>query len=370
MTDKMIPAIIITPGEVLKEELDARGLSQRDLALVIDRPEQMISEIINAKKQITAETANELAQALDIPATFWMNLEANYQLHLVQRQEHDDAIARRKRLFTLLPLRQMLKRGWVELPQEPRDLERTVERFLGMNPLDQQSVLSASFRHSTVQEPNTLATLAWVKRVEHLVSQSNVPPFDKDALRGRVGDLLACAAQVEDVARIAPLLASCGVYMAVVPHFDKTYLDGAACLHDGRGVIALTLRYDRIDSFWFTLLHEVAHLLEDGTHCYLDTLPSPGKDHADESPDTLSDEEKLANLRARNWLIPSDALEDFVEEVASHFGQAQIEGFARVIGRHPGIVLGRLMRDGLVRYSQSRRLLVRVSTYLVEQIAA
>lgn len=370
MAEIMIPAVIISPGEILKKELDARGFSQSDLALIIDRPEQTISEIINAKKQITAETAHDLEQALDIPATFWLSLEANYQLHLVQQQEHDQAKARRAHLLTLLPVRQMIKRGWVQLPERALDLEGVVEQYLGMNPLDQQPVLSASFRHSTVKEPNTLGTLAWIKRVEHLANQASIPPFNRAALSTHVQELLACAEKAEDAAQIAPILASCGVCLTVVPHLDKTYLDGAACLYDGRGVIALTLRYDRIDSFWFTLLHEVAHLLEEDSHCYLDTLRSPGKDDANDNPGALSEEEKLANRQARNWLIPSEALEDFREEVAPNFDQERIEGFARAIGRHPGIVLGRLMRDGLVRYSQSRELLVKVSQYLTEQTAA
>ncbi|MHB1357366.1 MAG: helix-turn-helix domain-containing protein [Anaerolineae bacterium] len=370
MTDLLLPAIITTPGEVLKAELDARDLSQSDLALIINRPEQMISEIINARKQITAETAHDFEQALDIPATFWLSLEANYQLHLVQQQEHDQAKARRARLLTLLPVRQLIKRGWVKLPERALDLEGVVEQYLGMNPLDQQPILAASFRHSTVKEPHTLAALAWIKRVEHLAHQACTPSFDKAALSARVPELLACAAQADDLASIPPILASCGVYLTVVPHLDKTYLDGAALVRDGKGVIALTLRYDRIDSFWFTLLHEVAHLLEGNSHGYLDTLRSPGKEDANEAPVTLNEEEKAANRLARNWLIPAEALDDFIEEVAPHYDQERIEAFARAIGRHPGIVLGRLMRDGVVKYSQLRGLLVKVSPYLGGQIAA
>ena len=85
MAKQLIPAVIATPGETLKEELEARGLSQKDLALIMGCPEQAISEIINARKQITPETAIELEQALGISAQFWVNLEANHQRHLAGR---------------------------------------------------------------------------------------------------------------------------------------------------------------------------------------------------------------------------------------------------------------------------------------------
>ena len=174
----------------------------------------------------------------------------------------------------------------------------------------------------------------------------------------------------EDVARVSPVLASWGVCMIIVPHLDKTYLDGAACFVAERGVVALTLRYDRIDSFWFTLLHEVAHLLEGNTHCYLDVLSSPSKESVAAIAEKLAPEEEAANALARDWLVPPDALADFVTETRPYLGRPQIEGFAQAIGRHPGIVLGRLMREGIVNFSHLRGLLVKVSPYIEGQIDA
>ncbi len=277
MAQQSFPAIMIPPGEILKEELDARGLSQKGLAMIMARPEQVISEIINVKKQITPQTALELELALSISVQFWVNLEANYQLHLAQKQALDEAIARRRMLFELLPLKKMARRGWLQLPQDPAELERAVERYLYMNPLAQEPSLSASFRHSMVREPDWLATLAWLRRVERLAAQRQASPFDREALRQGIREILGCAERAEDVARLTSVLASFGISLALVPHLDKTCPDGAAFFLGDRGVIALTLRFDRIDSFWFTLLHEVAHLLERDIHSYLDSLPMPSR---------------------------------------------------------------------------------------------
>ncbi len=370
MTDPLIPAVIVSPGEILRAELEAREMTQKDLAMIMGRPEQMISEIINAKKQITPDTAIDLEQALGISAQFWLNLESAYQLHLAQHHARDEAIARRARLFSLLPLKKMARRGWLDLSGPADEIEHVVERFLGLSPLDQEPALATRFRYSTIREPHMLALLAWVRRVEQLAGQPVAGSFSKDGLQGGIADLLRCAARAEDVARVPAMLDALGVQMVVLPHLGHTYLDGAACLVAGHPVLAMTLRHDRVDSFWFTLLHEIAHLLEDDAPSYLDVLPSPGDGNGATGSEAWSAEEASANRRATDWLTPPQAWADFVEETEPYFSLERIEAFAQSLGRHPGIILGRLMHDQKVKFSHLRRLLVKVSPYLEGQIAA
>ena len=82
MSDDLRPARLVLPGRILKQELDARDWTQRDLAAILGRPEQAISEIVNGTKQITPETSLELSQAFGTSPEFWHNLEANYRLEL------------------------------------------------------------------------------------------------------------------------------------------------------------------------------------------------------------------------------------------------------------------------------------------------
>ncbi len=79
MNTEIRPARAIAPGRIILRELEARGWSQQDLAAIMGRPEQAISEIINAKKQITAETAQQLSRAFGTSVDFWLNLEMQYQ---------------------------------------------------------------------------------------------------------------------------------------------------------------------------------------------------------------------------------------------------------------------------------------------------
>src|SRR5687768_300572 len=107
------PAEAFRPGEFLREELEAREWTQTDLAEILGRPLPLVNEIITGKRGITPETATGLAAALGTSPEFWMNLEAAYQLWLVG-QADIGPVARRARLYTLAPIKEMVRRGWLE----------------------------------------------------------------------------------------------------------------------------------------------------------------------------------------------------------------------------------------------------------------
>ncbi len=123
--------------------------TQRDLAAVLGRPEQAISEIINGSKQITPETSVELSQAFGTSPEFWYNLEADYQMEMARTQAPGDAIARRSRLYAELPLREMAGRGWLTLRASVDELEAEVAGCLGMPLLSEPPRLAARWRGST-----------------------------------------------------------------------------------------------------------------------------------------------------------------------------------------------------------------------------
>src|SRR5450830_581961 len=142
------PARPVAPGRILRRELEERGWTQQDLASIVDRPPQVINQIVQGKKQITPDTAIEFAQALGTSAEFWTNLEAAYRLQLAARQEPDDSIARRSRLYALAPVRELVKRGWVEEAADEKVLEHNLLVFLGLKDFDQSLPQAANFRCS------------------------------------------------------------------------------------------------------------------------------------------------------------------------------------------------------------------------------
>jgi HTH-type transcriptional regulator / antitoxin HigA len=289
-------------------------------------------------------------------------LESNYRLFRARQQKDgSDAIARRGRLYSLAPIAELIKRGWLRRSETIDELERDLCTFLEIDSPAQIPEYSANFRQARSREPDAAACLVWTKRVQHLARAQQVSVFDPEALRAALPCILALAKHEEDVRRLPAELLGLGVHFLIVPKLDRTYLDGAALAVDGRPTIALTLRYDRIDYFWFTLMHELAHIALQHEGSYLDddstlkTTEPAGVEHE-------------ANRHACDWLLEPAAFDIFIVEQRSHFTKRAIQQFAHDQQRHPGIVLGQLQYRGYVSYNQHRSLLVKVKPMLTDWI--
>jgi HTH-type transcriptional regulator/antitoxin HigA len=355
METKLQAARAVAPGRILMRELEARGWAQKDLARIMERPPQAINEIVKGTKQITPETALELAEAFGASAEFWTNLEANYRLALARKGKGSKEIARKSRLYSLAPVSELLKRGWITAGTSFEELEQAVFAFMGAASMDEMGKLAVCFRHAQERGPELAAQIAWIRRVEQVAAEQKVVKFDHARLEKTLPEILACTATIEGTALVPKLLADTGIHFVVVTHLEKTYLDGAKLMHGKNPVIALTLRYDRIDAFWFTLLHELAHIVLKHQGGYLDNLYEAG--HVD-------GEEVDANRLAGQWLLDSKAFNAFVKETKPYFSRAAIVRFAASQSRHPGIVLGRLHHEKLLDYKNLRGLLVKIGPEL------
>jgi HTH-type transcriptional regulator/antitoxin HigA len=196
--------------------------------------------------------------------------------------------------------------------------------------------------------------LAWVRRAEALTAEQRLPTFERSRLLEALPHLLELTASQSAVSRVPDVLATAGIHFVVVPHLQKTYIDGAALETGDRPIVAVSLRYDRIDSFWFTLMHELAHLALGHEGSYVDNLDDPAR----------SKNEKQADRAAGDWLIEPRAYEAFVRSAPRPFSLSSIEAFARNQSRHPGLVVGRLQHDGLAEWTHFRKTLVKVSPAL------
>lgn len=355
------PAVLQGPGWRINEELAARGWSQKDLADVLGRPLQAVNEIVNANKQITPETAIQLGKAFGTSAEFWANLEALYRVRMARHATAANEVERRSRLFALAPVNELIRRGWIAQVHSIEDLERAVCDFLGIEDLDQEpTVPVVNLRHTRSRDPEARAQLAWVKRVEALARVQPVATFSRARFTKHAPELFDLAISPAGAARIPAALLELGVHFVVVPHLPKTYLDGAAFRTDGNPVIALTLRYDRLDHLLFTLAHEAAHV-ERGDAGVLDAPP----DRTDRSKNA---KERAADIQASEWLIEPSAYAAFREATADNPTRAQIEAFAGRIKRHPSIVVGRLQHGDVISYSQHRWAHVSIRDYLAKWI--
>lgn len=343
----------VSPGRIILRELQARAWQQRDLAEVMGRPEQAISEIIRGKKQITYETARELASAFGTSADFWMNLEANYRLQLAERGGEEGDIRRRALIYQRVPYRELVRRGWIDDRDTLPEQEREVCKFLGIASLDEQPRLAIAARRSAHGTPEQAAQVAWARRVEFLAGQQSIGAYSRDALDAAIPDLLLYSQREEDTARVPHAVLALGVHLVLVPHLPHTYLDGAALYRDHHPVVALTLRYDRLDNFWFTLMHELGHIVLGHPGVYLDSLFGPN------ASSTVREQE--ANACAEGWLIDREEYQRFRE--CQDLSSAAVREFAAGLGRHPSIVAGRIQHE-TGNYRRYSRLHASVRPYI------
>jgi HTH-type transcriptional regulator / antitoxin HigA len=358
------PAEVFPPGDFVREELDARGWTQSDLAEILGRPQKTISQIISGRKAVTPETARGLADAFGTSAELWMNLEAAYRLHRsIKDSDPDHSVSRRAKLFMKAPVKEMVKRHWVEPSDNVAVLEKRVCDFFGIRSVDQEPEFwEHAAKKSTSYEKVTPAQLAWLFRARQLARLIPAKPFSQSSLKDLLERLKLLLRGAEEVRQAPRLLAEHGIRLVVLEPLPQTRIDGVCFWLDKRSpAIALSLRYDRVDSFWHTLMHELGHVSNlDGLGSAEGALDVDLIGERAASAADLPEPERKANLFAADFLIHRDDLEDFIARTKPLYSKNRIRGFAGRIHVHPGIVVGQLQFRGEIEWSHSRDMLARV----------
>ncbi|MDN7506625.1 HigA family addiction module antitoxin [Burkholderia orbicola] len=351
-------AEVFPPGEFLKEELEARDWSQVELAEIMGRPSRVVSEVIAGKRAITPETAVALGEALGTGAEFWMNLESQYQLSKVRSEPN--TISRRAKLYNMFPVREMIKRGWVEASSNLDLLESQFSNYFGISSLDEKPAFPHAARKTSYDDVS-IQQIAWLIRAGKIASAVSVDKFTQSKLTGAMTELRDCIEFVDSIRQVPALLARAGIRLVIVEALASSKIDGACFwLAKDAPVVALSLRFDRVDNFWHTLLHELDHI----AHGEGQTSPIVEVDMLSDDAD-LPSIEKRANEAAAEFSIPKIELEGFIARVNPLFTDQKILGFSKRLRVHPGIVVGQLQNRKLIPWQFHRKYLEKVREYVV-----
>lgn len=337
-----IPAEVFPPGEVIREELDARSWSQVELADIMGRPPRVVSEIISGKRGITPETAKGLGAAFGTGATFWMNLEGSYQL---SRTVHDDeSVQRRAKLYAKAPVNEMIKRGWIRPSENVAVLESQVCGFLEIQDIENSPWHAhAAYRGKSDSELSLAAQWAWFYRARQIAKSISVPTYSENALKEAVEQLKKLLLEPEETRHVPSILADCGVRFVIVEKLPHADIDGVCFWLEGQPVVGMSTRRDKIDNFWFVLRHEIEHVLKGHGKVkeIIDTNLEGKRAGTDIS---LPEEERIANAAAENFCVPKDKMDSFMARKHPFYYEKDVIAFARVVNRHPGIVVGQMQR--------------------------
>ena len=314
------------PVDAIKFFMQHKGLTQRDLEPMIGSRSK-VSEVLSGTRSLTMPMARALHRHLDIPAEALL-MEPAVRVVTDRADELE---------WKRFPLRQMARRGWIEadgdLTEKAEELVKDLMKKAGG--IQHVTALYRKNDHNRANaKTDPYALNAWCWQV---LAQANSYDWELPYLRPRdtrqfMREVAKLSPPADGPRRAVEFLRDRGIAVEIVPHLPRTHLDGAAMKSkDGRPVIGLTLRYDRIDNFWWVLMHELAHALShlDDRPAFIDDLKLDGNDSREREADQL----------AQDALIPTEAWE--ASDLTERLSPMSVLDLAQDVGIHPAIVAGR-----------------------------
>lgn len=326
---KTFPVSLPDPVDAILFRMEQQGLKPRDLIPYIGSRSR-VSEVLSRKRPLTLPMIRALQAGLDIPASALLN-------------ETDEISQSETILWNRFPVKEMLKRGYLDFIEKGRkSTEELLQEFF--RPIGSPAHVVAMLRKSqyirSSHPMNKYALIAWSTQIINLAKQEKYPKYNTDMLNLVFLQNLVKLSSHEN----GPILAQqelkkIGVALIIEPQLSQTYLDGAAIMTDIKlPKIGLTLRYDRVDNFWFNLMHELAHVMlhfNKGINLFYDDL---------DRPDLSSVQEQEADNLANEALIPTAAWNNSPAKLLLTPDAA--EDLANELSIHPAIIIGRMRHQG------------------------
>jgi len=323
------PKRVPEPLEAIRFRMEQQNLKQRDLVPYIGSPSK-VSEVLSGKRPLTLSMMRALHSHLGIPASVLLRERDSVE-------EATETIP-----WDRFPLKEMMARGWISGSIRNDKPERLLAPFFA--PVGSPMQIAALFKKTqttrSARSINQYALAAWSARVRNRAAEE--PPraeYKPNSVNLKFMTEVARLSWSESGPRLAQeFLRKHGIPLIIEPHLSSTHLDGAAIMYGlDRPIIGLTIRHDRLDNFWYCLMHELAHIsLHYGqgfTHFFDNLDVRESSDPKEQEADRLAGralipEEEWNKSPAKNLRSP---------EAAQHL--------ARKLRIHPAIVAGRMRHE-------------------------
>lgn len=331
--------IATPPGATIKEQLQDKGMSQKEFATRMELSQKHVSKLINGEVQLTPEVAVRLEMVLGIPAKFWNKLEATYREKLIKANAENEMDAD-KEIAREMPYKEMVKYGWVPIAKKIEEKVVNLRKFFGVVSLallKDMRLSRIACRRLAETEKSNYALMAWAQQAKIEARDIKTSPIDLKTLEKRLPEIRSMTTLDPEVFcnQLEKLLADCGIAIVFLPYMDGSFLHGATFIDGKKIVIGLTVRGKDADKFWFSLFHELGHIV---------------LGHVNNIDGTTEDDEKAADQFAQEILIPKVDFDAFVSQ--NDFSRSSIRNFADKQGVQCGIVVGRLQKEGFIKYNQ------------------
>ncbi len=339
------PDYAVHPGEILGETLEARGIKKSEFAERCGLSVKTVSQIINKKAPVTADSAVQFERVLGTSAAIWNNLNAAFELFMAK---NNDAIklAREVAWAKRFPLKELMKRNLISRVSTTAELVKELLDFFGEGSVEswekRYNRFSVAFRHSPSFKSSAEALFSWLRIGQRAMEKDDCSAYNEENFKSVLSEIRALTrkAPSQFVSEMRKKCAKSGVLILFIDELPGTHVSGATQWpYFNKALIMLSLRYKTDDHLWFSFFHEAGHIL----------LHSRKRTFIDEMEIEMNDLEKEADLFARNLLIPPKDYDNFKNKL--NFSKIAITQFAKEIDIAPGIIVGRLQHDNLIPYS-------------------
>lgn len=335
--------IATPPGVTIKEQLNDRGMSQKEFAARMDMSEKHISKLVNGDVQLTPETAVRLEMVLGVPAKFWNSLEAIYREKLI-KAEAENAMDADVEMAKQFPYSEMAKFGWVPETRDAKEKVVYLRKYfevVELSLLGSDLITRIACRRLAITDKSDLALMAWAQEAKIKARDIQTAPINMKGLIAAMPEIrkMTVLKPKDFCPQIKKCLADCGIALIFLPHLKGSFLQGASFMDGNKIVVGLTARGKDADKFWFSLFHELAHIV----------LGHVGRPNG-----TSEEDERAADKWSGDTLITYEDFEQF--KSGRDYSERSVLRFAKDLGIAPGIVVGRMQLEGMIEYSMLNNL--------------
>ena len=345
---------VIVPGDTILELLESNNMTQLDLSDKTGINKKTINEIIKGKAPITTTTALKLEYVFNIPASFWNNLESSYR-EVLERQKDFNSIIEDEKYLKNIPYNEMSKRNWDYIEKTKNSFERVVNlrKFFSVASLSFNTELKRKlkFRKQDNENFSYESLYCWLRYGEIQSNKIEYSKFDIEKLKENVKKIrnLTNNSFLDKIDEIKEILKECGVSLIFEPHLPNTYVNGVSYkITKDMALIMISDRGKKDDILWFTLFHEIAHLI----------MHSKKEVFIDSDNELKNSIEKEADDFAKNTLISKTSYDDFIKN--NIINEKTILKFSKDNNIIPGILVGRMQKEGIISYNEFNNLITRI----------
>lgn len=356
------PDYAIHPGETLSEKLGEIHMASKEFAIRTGKPIKTISEVRNCKSSITPEMAVQFEKVLKIPANFWLKRQANYD-EKIAKLNHKVNISKAEKWTRKFPYAKMAKFGWIKKTRKINEKTEELFNFFNISKASSwekiylKGKLPVYFRLSLKHQKNPYALSAWLEKGEKTARKIQIPKYNKKNLMSILPNLKRIMLLNTNnlFSEIQSICKNAGVKIIFTPLLPQTAINGVVRWIDNNPIIQISDRYKRYDMFWFSLFHEIGHIILHGNkkNIFLENTKNPV---------TKNIKEKEADEFAKKHLLNDKQYNELKKQINNKTKNIlqKIDYFANKFNTHRDILIGRLLYEKETLYYFLRKKINRI----------